>query len=216
MARAMTNGSGSQVEAVEQRLAHLEATLGMKAPAIEDRLGAVEAQVEKLAGEGATNSWLVALDYIIKVVGAATPVVVLVVAFMIKDSVELAIKERELSIKETRLKIDEAAALEDLLINFRKRDIGEEEARRTALMILDYGNAGIRPLVQDLDVAKHRQIRADAAAHAIKLHAVMGNERGPVCQLLGRVRTMVPPIFSPLGLERVANLRQELGCGALK
>ena len=212
----MTKGSSSEKKTVEQRLDQIEAALGLKAPAIEDRLGAVEARVEALAGKGAPNPWLVGLDYIIKGVGAVTPVVVLIVAFMIKDSVELAIKERELGIKEVRLKIDEAQALDGLLKNFRKRDIGVEEANRTALLILDYGNAGVRPLVQDLNAKQKRQVRADAAAHALKIHTVMGNERGPVCLLLGRVQDMAPPIFAPLGLQRVSTLRQELGCEVLE
>lgn len=212
----MTNGSSSEKETVEQRLDQVEAALGLKAPAIEDRLGAVEARAAALEGKGAPNPWLVGLDYIIKGVGAVTPVVVLIVAFMIKDSVELAIKERELGIKEARLKIDEAQALDGLLKNFRKRDIGVDEANRTALLILDYGNAGVRPLVQDLNVEQHKQVRADAAAHALKVHAVMGNERGPVCLLLGRVQDMAPPIFAPLGLQRVSTLRQELGCEVLE
>ena len=76
----MTNGSSSEKETVEQRLDQVEAALGLKAPAIEDRLGAVEARVEALAGMGARNSWLVGLDYIIKAVGAVTPVVVLIVS----------------------------------------------------------------------------------------------------------------------------------------
>jgi hypothetical protein len=216
LAPAVTKGSSSEKETVEQRLDGVEAALGLKAPAIENRLGAVEARVEELADKGEPNPWLVGLDYVIKVVGAATPVVVLIVAFVIKDSVELAIKERELSIKETRLKIDEAQALDGLLKNFRKRDIGEDEAHRNALLILDYGNAGVGPLVQDLNVKEHRQVQADAAAHAIKVHAVMRNERGSVCLLLGRVQDMAPPIFAPLGLQRVSTLRQELGCETLK
>lgn len=211
----MTVSPMSENETVEQRLDQVEAVLGLQAPAIVGRLDAVEATLGELSKKQTPNPWLVGLDYLIKAVGALTPVMLLIVGFMIKDSVELAIKERELTIKEARLKIDEAKALDVLLQTFRKPDIGVEEARRTALLILDYGNAGIRPLVQDLNVEQHRRVRADAAASALKLHAVMGNERGTVCSLLGRVFEMTPPIFTPLGLKRVVALRQGLDCGAL-
>lgn len=212
----MTVEARPENETFEQRLDQVEAALGLKAPAIEDRLDAIEATLGELSKKQSPRGGLVLLDYLIRIAGALMPVALLVIGFQIKDSVDLAIKERELSIKEARLKIDEAKALDGLLRNFRKSDIGVAEARRTALLILDYGNAGIRPLVQDLNVEQHRRVRAEAAASALKLHAVMGNERGTVCLLLGRVQGMTPPIFTPLGLERVAMLQQDLDCGALE
>jgi len=210
----MTNDLGQENELLEQRLVHVEAALGLKAPSLEDRLESIETRLETLNIGNAPNPWLTALDYTIKIVSALTPVVLLVVGFMIKGSVELVIHQRELGIKEARLKLDEAQALDGLLKNFRKSNIGMDEARTTALLILDFGNAGIRPLVQDLDVGEQKVIRANASAHALKIHAVMGDEHDEVCLLLQRIDDTQPPIFGHVGLQRVSDLGQELGCKA--
>lgn len=209
----MTNESIPQNETLEHRLHHVEAALGLKAPAFEDRLEAIETKVEELTSDPGPEPWLTALDYLIKIVSGLTPIAVLVVGFMIQGSVELAIQQQELNIKQARLKLDEAQALDSLLRDFRKPNIGEQEARRLALMILDYGNAGIRPLVQDLDVEPAKQVRGDAAAHALKMYAVISDDRATVCPLLGRIDAMQPSVFGPDGLQRISKLRQALDCG---
>lgn len=206
----------TQTEKLEERLDDVEEALGLKAPGIEKRLEKVEGEIKALNSEKRSSGWLILLDYLIKILSALTPIIVLGVGFMLKDSIDLAIKERELNIKESRLKIDEAIALDSLLKNFRKPNIGVDEARRTALMILDYGNAGVMPLIQDLNINQENSIRAQEAAHALKIHAVMSNNREMVCTLLGRINEMQPPVFSTYGLQRVTALDKEIGCSHFK
>ncbi len=210
------NNSGTQDVGLEQRLDHVEEALGLKAPALEKRLETVESELETLASKNPSKPFLTLFDYVIKFLGALTPIIVLIVGFQIKDSVDLAIQERELSIKESRLKIDEAKALDGLLKNFRKSDIGVNEASRTALMILDYGSAGIKPLIQDLNVKQDHSVRAQEAQNALKIHAAMSDDRQLVCSLLGRINTMQPPVFNPQGLQRVTTLSKDIGCSDFK
>ncbi|RLA04971.1 MAG: hypothetical protein DRQ59_16635 [Gammaproteobacteria bacterium] len=210
------SNSGTQDVGLEQRLDHVEEALGLKAPALEKRLEKVEGELKVLDKKNPSKPVLTFLDYVIKFLGALTPIIVLIVGFEIKDSVDLAIQERELSIKESRLKIDEAKALDGLLKNFRKSDIGVNEANRTALMILDYGSAGIKPLIQDLNVNQDHSVRAQEAQNALKINAVMSDDRQLICSLLGRINEMQPPVFYPQGLQRVTALSKDISCRDFK
>ncbi len=211
----MTNGPVSQNGRLRNRLEQVEATLGLHKPAFETRLESIENKIEELGILNPPSPWPSRFDMLIKFLQTITPVVLLVLGFSIQGSVDQAIKKREIVIKEARLTLDEAKEVESLLKELHAGNHGKEDAKRIVQLIARYGDAGIRPLFLELNADRNTSYSANASIESIKVHAVMSDDRQPVCVKLGLISAMEPPIFNVHGLKRVADLSKAIGCGKL-
>jgi len=205
---AMDDGGDEALR--ESRLARLERAYGTQSPTIDERLKRLE---EAGKNSESKNSWLTALDYFLKFLGALTPVALFFLGLFIKDSVETAFREREVVVKEGYLDIASAQAMEHLLASLRRKNVSEGDAEAAASMITGYALHGIRPLIMELNLTRAKKNRSNAAEGALLSYALT-EDREAVCAKLRRVFVMDPALFDEGGIERVARLLGSLGCVA--
>lgn len=113
----------------------------------------------------------------VDILGAFTPflsaILVAVLAFGLKDSVDQALAKEELH-------INSVSEMKDMLVTLRKADVTKEEASAAALTLAAYGHYAIPSLMITLGEAD--DVRAPAAEQG--LEAVAASEPGAVCTRL--------------------------------
>lgn len=160
------------VATVEERLARLEAEYESLKPSLQQRLENLEKAIEKPPRSGLARfiTWMgPALPQLI---GSA---VMLVLAFMVKDSVDLAIKQQQLHlsfVSEMKAQL-EAMAKEDATV---------AEIERAAVLVATFGQPAIMPLMNELRYGGNRAIGAETGLRSL---AFMNQDA--VCELIPRV-----------------------------
>jgi hypothetical protein len=98
-------------------------------------------------------------------VPALTPMVLLLFGFLLKDSYERAMNERE-------LELSQASEMRELLLTLEREDVKQTEANAAAMTLAAFGRPALQPLIQILDhdgtvrpLAALRAIRAVGMAH---------------------------------------------------
>lgn len=158
--------------AVEERLARLEAEYESLKPSLHQRLERLEKVFEKPPRKGFARliAWMgPALPQLI---GSA---VILVLAFWVKDSVDLAIKQQQLH-------LSFVAEMKEQLEAMAKEDATLAEIERAAVLVAVFGQPAIMPLMNELRYGGNRAIGAETGLRSL---AFMNQDA--VCELIPRV-----------------------------
>jgi hypothetical protein len=138
----------------EERLARLEAELAQLKPTLHQRMEKLEAAAPKpwwkstLAAAGSALPQL------------ATGVVVLVIAFGLKDSVDLAIKQQQ-------LQFSYAKEMTEQLKVMAKAEAGPSEMEHAAVLLAGFGPPAAMPLLNELRYGGNRATAAEAGLRAL-------------------------------------------------
>ena len=149
------------------------------------------------------------LDTVLKLTSAIMPILLLVIGYLLIDTVKFAFEERRVQVQEGQLDLAAVEGMRDLLKALRAKNVDEDVARVNALLVAGYGVHGIAPLIMDLDLSVGDRRRADAAVGALKSY-LLSEYRAEVCKRLRHVITI--PRFTELGLERTVKLIGYLNC----
>ena len=155
--------------AVEERLARLEAEYESLKPSLHQRLERLEKVFEKPPRKGFARliAWMgPALPQLI---GSA---VILVLAFWVKDSVDLAIKQQQLH-------LSFVAEMKEQLEAMAKEDATLAEIERAAVLVAVFGQPAIMPLMNELRYGGNRAIGAETGLRSL---AFMNQDA--VCELM--------------------------------
>lgn len=163
---------------------------------IEQRIDAVEA---KTGGKDKWDKIAVLGNLLVPILSA---VVVLVVGWYIKDSIEIALRQQE-------VEISAGAGMADLLTGLRGAAT-PSEAEAAAVSLAAFGRAAIAPLVNEMN--KGSLTAQDAAAEALFVLGLTHPEA--TCHVLTRVLDNRSRQFSWQSHRRVIRLIGAIGCGA--
>ena len=134
----------------------------------------------------------------------AVPIVVLVLGWWTKGSVELALKEQQ-------LEISSAQGMEDLISTLRKSNLQPHEADGAALALAAYGRHAIAPLISVLDGNTNARLAAEKSLFTIGLA-----HPKTTCDIIERSLNSHNEQFSLRGHKSVIKLLARVGCtGAL-
>ncbi len=156
----------------EERLVRLEAALDQLKPSLHDRLEKLEKVSEKPAKKGAARlvAWMgPALPQLI---GSA---VMLVIAFWVKDSVDLAIKQQQLQLSYVK-------EMNEQLVAMATTDAALADVERAAVLVAAFGQPAVMPLMNELRYGGNRALGAEAGLRSL---AFMNPDT--VCGLVPRV-----------------------------
>lgn len=156
---------------VSERLARLEAELSRLQPS-HDRLEKRERGAPRRSRQGFARffAWI----------GPAMPqllasVVMLVLGFWIKDSVDLAIRQQELQLSFVK-------EMKEQLEAMAKKEATLEDIERAAVLVAAFGQPAVMPLLNELRYGGNRALGAESGLRAL---AFMNTEA--VCELVPRV-----------------------------
>jgi hypothetical protein len=158
--------------AVEERLARLEAEYETLKPSLSQRLERLESVIEK-----PPRKWFARL---IAWLGPALPqligsAVLLILAFWVKDSVDLAIKQQQ-------LQLSYVGEMKAQLETMAKEDATVAQIERAAVLIAAFGQPAIMPLMNELRYGGNRAIGAETG-----LRSLAFMNRDAVCELIPRI-----------------------------
>ena len=206
---------------LDARLGEIERLTGSVGLGLRARLVKLERQLGGYSGSAPASRTAPLLgflkaftDYAVKIVSASTPVAVLLVGLFITDAVEQALEERKVEIQEGRLDLDATRAMEHLLERLRRPNIGEEEAKSTALLVAGYGLHAVLPLVMELDLESAKYARVAAARYALQNMALSYVQRRSLCTtLVGLLHFSAEGrFFEHQGLRHTVTLSGALRC----
>ena len=193
--------SGTDAKPLDARLHRVEAELARLQPSLLERLERLEKSIPAKGGQAPPSRWARFVSWM----GAELPklitaVVVIVLGFGIKDSVDLSIRQRQLD-------LSYAKEMQSLL-----KEMGAKGAERSVIeadsvVIASYGEAALAPLMNEL---RQSELRADGAATGISALALTSPEA--VCKALPRILDNRARQFDWRAQMRVVRIIGETGC----
>jgi len=195
---------GSRARETEEQLARLEAEIAELKPSLGARLSALEAAAAAHSSpmpppRRGFLTWMG--DEAPKLVAA---VVLLIITYWIKDSVDLALRRQQLQLETTK-------GMESHLESMAKPNAAQPDIDRAALLLAAYGQASIIPLVNEL---REKGARAQAAEGALGLVALSDPE--DLCKVLPGVLANRTGLFGWESHLRVIRLLGGSGCSRAK
>jgi len=160
------------MSAPDERLTRIEAELDRLRPTLCERLDKLERTADKPPAKGITRfvAWMgPALPQLI---GGA---VLLAIAFWVKDSVDLAIRQQQ-------LQLSYATEMKEQLETMAKDKATLDEVERAAVLVAGFGQPAVLPLMNELRHSGNRTLGAEAGLRSL---AFMHPEA--VCGLVLRV-----------------------------
>jgi len=190
---------------IRDRLDHIESEIGQLKPSLTERLARLEAAAAAAPkpppkGRGARLlAWM----------GAEAPkflaaVVLLVVTYWIKDSVDLAIKKQQLQLaysKEMQTHLEHMAAA----------NADRDTIERSAMLLAAYGEPAIIPLLNE---ARNDGLRGAAAESGLRFLALTDPEA--VCRVLTRALQNRSRLFGWQGHLRIVRSLGDSGCSGAR
>lgn len=166
-------------------------------------------RIEKI--EAATNSAREAigpLSRFLKWIGPALPTLIvstisLILGFWIKDSVDLAIRQRQLDLSYVK----EMQPLLEKFGHTGEQEIDLPGKERLAVLIAGFGEPAVMPLANELRYGGNRLQSAEAGMHVLSL-----THPESVCRLLPTVLHSVPPILGWQGHRSVSKVLASAKC----
>ncbi len=156
----------------EERLARVELELEQLRPSLYNRLEKLEQAITQPAKKGWTRvfTWM----------GPALPqllssIVVLFIAFAVKDSVDLAVKQQQLQLSYVK-------EMKEQLEAMAMSEAGLDAVERAAVLVAAFGQPAVMPLMNELRYGGNRTLGAEAGLRSL---AFMNPEA--VCKIVPRV-----------------------------
>lgn len=145
------------MEGAEQRLAKLEAELSLLRPSLHERLE----RLEKSAAKPRPRWYLLPFAWM----GPALPqlivaAVMLFIAFWVKDSVDLAIKQQQLHLAYVK-------EMKEQLEAMAKGDADPASVERAAVLVAGFGQSAVMPLLNELRYGGNRALGAEAGLRTL-------------------------------------------------
>jgi len=199
---------------IEDRVARLEAELVALRPSLHERLARLEHAEAPTSGAAPTQATgdgilLTAVKGTFRWMGAELPklitaIVLLLIGWGIKDSVDLSIKQRQLD-------LSYAKEMQGLLLKMGTEKEGERpdkiELESTAVVLASYGAPALPALLSELS---RGDLRGAAAVKGFRFLALTQPE--PVCEVLPRVLSDRGRRFEWLSQLEVVRLLGESDC----
>lgn len=144
---------------------------------------------------------------VVKWMGPALPqlvtsVVMLVLAFWVKDSVDLAIKQQQ-------LQLSYIEKMQTELVEMAKEGAPIGMVERSALMVAAFGKPAIMPLVNELRAGGNRAIGAEAG-----LRSLAFTDADPLCDIMLRALEAPTRLFAAEGLMAAVRTLGAAGCAS--
>jgi len=158
--------------AIEERLALLEVEYDQFKPSLQQRLERLEKKSEEPTKKGIARlvAWM----------GPALPqligsVVILILAFLVKDSVDFAIKQQQLQLSFVK-------EMKEQLEAMANKNATLADIERAAVLVAAFGQPAVMPLMNEMRYGGNRAIGAEAGLRSL---AFMNQEA--VCDIIPRV-----------------------------
>lgn len=187
---------------IRDRLDHIEGEIGQLKPSLTERLARLEAaaaaapRAAPAKGPGARLlAWM----------GAEAPkllaaVVLLVIGYWIKDSVDLAIKRQQLQLAYSK-------EMQAHLEHMAEANADRDKIERSAMLLAAYGEPAIIPLLNE---ARNDGLRGTAAESGLRFLAL--TDPDAVCRVLSRVLQNRSRLFGWQGHLRIVRSLGDSGC----
>lgn len=181
------------------RSLRIQGTLQLDSAPVEARLKEIE---DKLAKEKKGVSWRDVSAWIFDLLKSTLPALVLAVAvYYLKDSVDQALREREVQVSAVK-------EMQSLFQNLQKRDITMDEAGDKAAQLAAYGRYAVPFFVNTLDVGiEYARLGAEDG-----LRMVAKSDPEPVCTTLQTVIRNRTHLYQWQTHESALRLLGEAGC----
>lgn len=134
-------------------------------------------------------------------------IVVAVFGYILKDRLDLALKERQTSVQERQATVQALEKMAKLLTDINAPSVDEDTRSRTILQVAMYGSDAIYPLF--VMAASRNAYPPGAAIAGLRLLAVQHHAH--VCTLLTDA-LQVPKAINEIRRKSIEELTAELGC----
>jgi len=170
-----------------------------------ERIDKIEAAASVPASKTGETGLRARVAGLVKWMGPALPqlvtsAVMLVLAFWIKDSVDLAIKQQQ-------LQLSYIEKMKSELVEMAKEGAPIGTVERSAMMVAAFGKPAIMPLVNELRAGGNRAIGAEAG-----LRSLAFTDAEPVCDIMLRALNAPTRLFAAEGLMAAVRTLGAAGC----